>query len=203
MQSKLTHTIAQQLQTLERWRHQAKLNAEDMASEVVRTFRRGTEDDIGEVFYWDMADFVPMGCTSRLGERFNELIEQHFERTYKTLATQIAPLLARQDDAPYIHRTEFDALRRQVGLITDDEGFKRALDKAKPSFFENLTSPDITDDGYDEWQQKHAARVIHALNDYATSLEPKLARSIEKVLQDAADEYEAGLRELDDAQQAA
>ncbi|HES75544.1 MAG TPA: hypothetical protein ENO09_00900 [bacterium] len=202
MHRNLTQTIAQQHQTLERWRNQAKLNAEDMASEMVRAFRRGTQEDIGDSFYWDMADFVPLGCTSRLGESFNEAIEQHFARSYKTLATQIAPLLVRQEDAPYIHRTEFDALRRQVGLIVDDEGFKRALEKAKPSFFENLTSPDIMDDGYDEWQQKHAARVIDALNDHAASLEPKIARSIEKILLDAADEYEGSLRELDNTQQA-
>ncbi len=78
MHSKLSTTLAQQHQTLERWRSQARLNAEDMASDIIAAFSRATRDEIGDSFYWDLAEIVSMACGARLGDGFDQAIERHF-----------------------------------------------------------------------------------------------------------------------------
>jgi hypothetical protein len=196
--------LAQQHQTLARWRNQAALNAADMASVIVMNFRHETAQEIGESFYWDdnFTFTLTAGCAMRLGTLFSDSLEQYFARTYKKLASELNEYLG--DNAPdaYIYRTELDALRREMELLNDSDAFKPALEFAKPSFFERLSAPDMTDDGYEAWEKKQAEKVIHALNDHVAGMESKLVRSIEKILLDAAEEYETSLRGCEHAQQA-
>jgi len=187
--------LDQQRQTLARWRKQSALNAGDMASTLVMKFQRETANEIGDSFLWEevYALATSNGCASRLAELFSTSLEEHFARTFKKLADELKTKLGDQAPDAYIYHTELDAMRREVALLTDSEAFKRALKLVWPGLIDRLTAPDIMDEAYEAWDKKLAKRAIDGLNEHVAAMESKLARTIEKILLDAADEYESGL----------